>query len=214
MPHGKLEVLQDCEDLVSGCLFMGTGGGGGVEWGLGMLRAALKEGLSLEWQDVEEIPDDALTITCYGMGSLAPVSQATLEEIERAGLRDRYGDRAMEQAVKELAEYMGRPIGCLVAAELGAGNTPAPLVTGARMRIPVVDGDYAGRAVPDEMQGTPFLFGKHSWPFSSVDHWGNIAIVKYTVNPHMLERIGKMLAVAAYGHTTMAATPLPGREVP
>jgi DUF917 family protein len=33
------------------------------------------------------------------------------------------------------------------------------------------------------------------------------------VNPHMLERIGKMLAVAAYGLTTMAATPLPANEM-
>jgi DUF917 family protein len=119
----------------------------------------------------------------------------------------------MGEAVKELEEYLGEPMGCLVAAELGAGNTPAPLVTGARLGIPVVDGDYAGRAIPDEMQGTPYLYGKHSWPFASVDKWGNIAIVKYTVNPHMLERIGKYLAVAAYGSTTMAATPLPAREM-
>jgi DUF917 family protein len=77
----------------------------------------------------------------------------------------------------------------------------------------VVDGDYAGRAIPDEMQGTPYLYGKHSWPFATVDKWGNIAIVKRTVNPHMLERIGKMLAVAAYGGTTIAATPLRSPEM-
>jgi DUF917 family protein len=213
MPHGKLENLQDCEDFVRGCLFMATGGGGRVEWGMGMLKAALAAGTPLEWVDVDDIPDDAWTVTPYGMGSIAPVSQQTLDEIERLGLKDRYGDRSMEQAVKELGEYLGKPIGCLVAAELGAGNTPAPLVTGARLGIPVVDGDYAGRAVPDEMQGTPFLYGKHSWPFSSVDKWGNVAIVKYTVSPHMLERIGKMLAVAAYGGTTMAATPLPASEM-
>jgi DUF917 family protein len=213
MPHGKLENLQDCEDFVRGCLFMGTGGGGRVEWGMGMLKAALGAGTPLEWVDVDDIPDDAWTVTPYGMGSIAPVSQQTLDEIERLGLKDKYGDRSMEEAVKELGEYLGQPIGCLVAGELGAGNTPAPLVTGARLGIPVVDGDYAGRAIPDEMQGTPFLYGKHSWPFASVDKWGNVAIVKYTVNPHMLERLGKMLAVAAYGGTTMAATPLPASEM-
>ncbi|RME79151.1 MAG: DUF917 domain-containing protein [Chloroflexi bacterium] len=213
MPRGKLETLQDCEDLVNGCLFMGTGGGGGVDWGMGMLKEALADGLTLEWVDAEEIPDDALTVTTYGMGTIAPTSPETLAEIERVGLKDRYGDRSMEEAVKELGKFLGQPIGCIVPAELGAGNTPAPLVTGARLGIPVVDGDYAGRAIPDEMQGTPYLYGKHSWPFSSVDRWGNVAIVTYTVNPHMLERIGKMLAVAAYGNTTMAATPLPGREM-
>jgi len=213
MPGGKLENLQDCEDFVRGCLFMATGGGGSVAWGMGMLRSALEEGLTLEWVDADEIADDALTVTPYGMGSIAPPSQETLDEIERVGLVNKFGDHSMEEAVKELGKYLGKPIGCLVAAELGAGNTPAPLVTGARLGIPVVDGDYAGRAIPDEMQGTPYLYGKHSWPFASVDMWGNVSIVTYTVNPHMLERIGKMLAVAAYGSTTMAATPLPGHEM-
>jgi DUF917 family protein len=213
MPYGKLENLQDCEDFVRGCLFMGTGGGGGVEWGMGMLKDALGDGIALEWVDVDDIPDDVWTVTPYGMGSIAPVAQETLDEIEQVGLVDNFGDRSMEEAVKELEHYLGKPIRCIVAAELGAGNTPAPLVTGARLGIPVVDGDYAGRAIPDEMQGTPYLYGKHSWPFASVDNWGNVTIVKYTVNPHMLERIGKMLAVAAYGLTTMAATPLPANEM-
>lgn len=213
MPYGKLETLQDCEDFVQGCLFMGTGGGGSVNWGMGMLKDALDEGIALEWVDVEDIPDDVWTVTTYGMGSIAPVSQETLDEIERVGLVDKFGNRSMEEAIKELEKYLGRPIGCVVAAELGAGNSPAPLVSGARLGISVVDGDYAGRAIPDEMQGTPYLFGKHSWPFASVDQWGNVAIVKYTVNPYMLERIGKMLAVAAFGKTTMAATPLPANEM-
>jgi DUF917 family protein len=213
MPHGKLESLQDCEDFALGCLFMGTGGGGGVEWGMSMLKNALADGIPLEWVDVDDIPNDVWTVTSYGMGSIAPTTQETFDEIERVGLVDTFGDRSIEEAVKELGKYLDKPIGCIVAAELGAGNTPAPLVTGARLGIPVVDGDYAGRAIPDEMQGTPFLYGKNSWPFASVDHWGNIAIVKYTVNPHMLERIGKFLAVAAYGHTTLAATPLPADEM-
>jgi DUF917 family protein len=213
MPRGKLETMQDCEDLLQGCLFMGTGGGGNPEWGRNMFKKALEDGIPLEWVDVDDIPNDVWTVTCYGMGSIAPLTQKTLDEIERLGLEDKLGHASMAEAVKELGAYLGRPIGCLVAAELGAGNTPAPLVTGARMGIAVVDGDYAGRAIPDEMQGTPYLYGKHSWPFASVDKWGNIAIVKYTVSPHMLERIGKFLAVAAYGGTTMAATPLPAHEM-
>jgi DUF917 family protein len=192
---------------------MGTGGGGSVSWGMGMLQRALLEGTSLEWVDVNDIPNEVLTVTTYGMGSIAPVSQETLDEIEQLGLENRFGERSMEQAVRELGEYLGKPIGCLVAAELGAGNTPAPLVTGARLGIPIVDGDYAGRAIPDEMQGTPYIHGKNSWPFASVDRWGNIAIVKETASPQMLERIGKMLSVAAYVGTSIAATPLSGSEM-
>ena len=213
MPYGKLETLQDCQDFVEGCLFMGTGGGGRVEWGMSMLREALADNVSLEWVDVEDIPDDVWTVTPYGMGSIAPLSAETLAEMKQVGLVEKYGNRSMEEAIKELEKQLGERIGCVVAAELGAGNSPAPLVSGARLGIPVVDGDYAGRAIPDEMQSTPYLHGKHSWPFASVDKWGNVVVVKYTVNPHMLERIGKMLAVAAYDGTTIASTPLPANEM-
>jgi DUF917 family protein len=213
MPYGKLGTLQDCQDFVEGCLFMGTGGGGRVEWGMNMLKDAIADGIPLEWIDAEDVPDDVWTVTTYGMGSIAPLTPETIAEMERVGLVDQYGDASMAEAIKELENHLGKPIGCVVAAELGAGNTPAPLVSAARLGISVVDGDYAGRAIPDEMQGTPYLYGKHSWPFASVDKWGNVAIVKYSINPHMLERIGKMLAVAAYGSTTLAATPLPAKEM-
>ena len=86
MPYGKLENLQDCEDFVKGCLFMATGGGGSVDWGMGMLKSALDEGLSLEWVDPEQIPDDAWTVTPYGMGSIAPPTQETLESLSKLDL--------------------------------------------------------------------------------------------------------------------------------
>ncbi len=213
MPRGKLETLQDCEDFAQGCLFMGTGGGGGLDWGMGMLKEALADGIALEWVDVDDIPDDVWSVTPFGMGTIAPITQETLDEIDRSGVTNKFGDNSMLEAVRELGSYLGQTIGCIVAAELGAGNTPAPLVSGARLGIPVVDGDYAGRAIPDEMQGTPFLYGKESWPASSVDQWGNVSIIKNVANPYMFERVGKMLAVAAFGNTTMAATPLPANEM-
>ncbi len=213
MPRRTLSTRQDCEDLISGCLFMGTGGGGSAEWGREVFTAALKEGLKIGWVDVNDIPDHAWTVTPYGMGSIAPPSPETQAEIARLGLVDRLGPRPIEVAVREMEDYAKVKIGALVAAELGAGNTSAPLVTGARLGISVVDGDYAGRAVPEEMQGTPYLYGKKGWPFTSVDRWGNICIGKEVCSPHMMERIGKMLSVAAYGVCAMASTLLPGREM-
>jgi hypothetical protein len=192
---------------------MGTGGGGGVEWGTEMLVAALDEGLSIEWVDISEIPDDAWTCTPYGMGSIAPPSPETQATIARLGLVDKLGHRAMETAVQELGKYTGVEIGAIVPAELGAGNTPAPLITGVRLGIPVVDGDYAGRAIPEEMQGTPYLYNKDSYPLASVDRWGNVIILKEACSPHMLERIGKMMAVAAFGMCNIAATLLSGSEM-
>lgn len=213
MSKNQITSMQEGEDLVNGCLFLGTGGGGSPEKGLSMIQKALDEGLTLSWVAMDEIDDDVLTVTPFGMGSIAPQTRAALDEIEKVGLKQVFPDSNMEEAVKELGKYLGQPIGCLVAAEPGGSNLPVPLVTGARLGIAVVDGDYAGRAIPDEMQGTPFLYGKNSWPTASVDTWGNVVICTHTQNPHMFERIGKMLAVAAYGSTAMAATPLPASEM-
>lgn len=213
MTRNALTDLQDCHDFISGCLFMGTGGGGGVDWGMSMLESALTDGLTLEWTDLAEIPDDAMTCTAYGMGSIAPQGEETARAIEALGLLDRLGDRAMETAVRELGQYIGRPITVVVPAELGAGNTPAPLVTAMRLGAICVDGDYAGRAIPDEMQGMPYLAGKTSHPMASVDRWGDVVIVKEAANPFMFERVGKMLSVAAHGSCYQAATLLPASEM-
>lgn len=212
MNHG-LGTIQDCEDFISGCRFMGTGGGGGADWGRAMLLEALEEGLPLVWTDLGDIPDDAWTCTAFGMGSIAPADDSTDQAIEAFGLTDRLGHGAMAQAVRELAAYTGKPISVIVPAELGAGNTPAPLVTAMRLGATCVDGDYAGRAVPDEMQGTPYLYGKSSHPLASVDKWGDLVILKEATNPFMLERIGKMLSVAAFGSCEQAATVLPAAEM-
>jgi DUF917 family protein len=119
----------------------------------------------------------------------------------------------MEEAVREMQGYARVGIGAIVPPELGAGNTPAALVTGARLGIPVVDGDYAGRAVPEEIQGTPNLYDKRGWPLTSVDRWGNVCIVKEACGLHMMERIGKMLSVAAYEGCSIAAYLLTGEEM-
>jgi len=211
--HG-LTNLTDCDDFIRGCTFMGTGGGGNADGVLDMLGSALDEGVSLRWTDVSEIPDDTWTCTTYRMGSTAPRDEASdLALTSALGLTNRIGHEAMQLAVKELAAYTGENITVVVPGELGAVNTPAPLLAAMRLGLTCVDGDYAGRAIPEEMQGTPYLYGKPSYPLASVDMWGNVVILKEAVNAYMLERIGKMLAVAAHGKCYLAATILPSAEM-
>jgi uncharacterized protein len=213
MPTGELKTMQDCEDFIQGCLIYGTGGGGSPETGRYLLSEALKEGLSLRWVDADDIPDDVLTASVGGMGSIAPVTESTLEAIKTIGLEELPGFSPINQALNELQEYVGRKIGCIVPVELGASNTPAPLVTGARFGLPVVDGDYGGRAAPDGMQFMPFMHHKDTCPAVFVDHWGNVTIVKHAQSTNMLERLGKYLANAAFVGTMMAVYPYPAHEM-
>ena len=212
MPRRVLSTIQDCEDLIHGCLFTATGGGGSAEEGRDIFAAALEEGLEIEWVDVDDISDDTWTVSPYAMGSIAPPSPETQAAIARLGLVDRLGHQAPEAAVRELAQYTGTEIGAIVPVELGASNTPAPMVTAARMGIPLIDGDYSGRAVPEDMQATYFLKGIKPYPAAIVDWWGNIIILKEAASSEMVERIGKMLGVASYGSVFFASTLLSAKD--
>ena len=211
MKRTTLDTELDCQDFVDGCLWMGTGGGGQASEGLSALRHALHDGVEVGWVDVDSIPDDALAVTAYASGSIAPQGPEVDELIESLHLGDPIRiEEAMVRAVEELGRFLGQPVGAVVPVELGASNSPASLVTAARLGIAVPDGDYSGRAVPDEMQGTPFINEIASYPFSSVDLWGNVAVVPETANAYMLERVSKYLSIAGIHGTSIASTPITG----
>lgn len=212
MPSRTIKTQQDCIDFLTGLKLMGTGGGGAPTSGMEMLTAALAEGLELTWIDAADLPDDVYSCTAYGSGSISEDRPDSLEAIEKLGkklgISNKFGYRAAEMAVRELEAYTGTKIGALVAVELGASNTPAPLVTAARLGIPLVDGDFSGRAVPQDMQTTYFLNDVKPYPVAITDWWGDVLILKEAANSEMVERMGKMLAVASHGAVYMATTVL------
>ena len=216
MPSRTLKTRQDCEDFLTGLKLMGTGGGGPPKSGMEMLEAALQEGLTLSWIDAADLPDSASSCTTFGSGSIAEDRPDSMEGIEKLGqklgLPAKWGFSAPEMAVRELAAYTGAQVGAIVAVELGASNTPAPLVTAARLGIPLVDGDYSGRAVPQDMQTTYFLKDIKTYPAAITDWWGDVLILKQAANTEMGERMGKQLANAAYGVVYIATMLLSAQE--
>lgn len=210
-----LSSVADCSDFIDGCLFMSTGGGGEPAKGMSILEATLADGLDIGWTDGVLIDDEALTAMVYGMGSIAPAG-ADQDELLRSldvGSASRSEAQAMQDAVRVLSEYLGEPIACIVVAELGAYNATAPLAVAARLGIPVVDGDYSGRAVPEEMQSTPHVHGVASDPLVSVDQWGNTTIVAKAANSYMLERVGRHLSMAGITGTAVASTAIRGSQM-
>lgn len=191
---------------------MGIGGGGFPELGLKSLLDALDEGLAIGWIDVDDLADDTWTASVYETGTIAPLAPKTKVEIESMDLKPILAGKEMETALQELADYKGVTLGAVVSVELGPDSTAFPLVAASRFGLPVVDGDYAGRAVPEEMQGSPYLFEKDIYPFACVDKWGTVCILKNAANFHTVERIQKMLSVAAFGSGHLASTLLTGKE--
>lgn len=216
MPTRTLKTEQDCKDFLTGLKLMGTGGGGSPAAGLEMLNQALAEGLELYWVDAADLPEDAFSCTTFGSGSISEETPDSLEEIEalanKLGIPNKFGYQAPAAAIRELARYANVKIDAIVPVELGASNTPAPLITAAQMGIPLVDGDYSGRAVPQDMQTTYFIKGIKTHPAAIVDWWGNIIILKEAASTEMGERIGKMLSVASYGVVYFANLLLSAQE--
>ncbi len=208
-----ITTIQEVEDLVRGVTFFGTGGGGDPEKGLKFLEEALKDVGKIELIDVEELDDDDIVCTCFYMGSIAPHTEEIKQKMQNMGLTEPEVERVLPEAIKHLEEFLGKEISAIVAIELGGINTPAPIDAAARLGKKVVDGDYAGRAIPEIVQTTPSMAGKTLAPMSSVDEWGNVAFVKEVRNHACAEALGKAISTVAFGLVGQTAFVMTGKEV-
>ena len=208
MPTFEIKNATDAQDFVRGCTFYGTGGGGSPEYGLDIIMRVLKEGSRIRIVDVSEVKDDAWSCSAFGMGSIAPRTQKVLDEMKSLGLVTPTVNFKLAGAIKELQDYSGKKISVIAPVEIGGANTPDPVATAAHLGLAVVDGDYAGgRAIPEALQTTPTIEGNEIMvPLASVDEWGNTVILKKAINNAASEKIGKLVAVLAYGNLAGQAT--------
>lgn len=192
-----LKTRVDVEDLIRGLTLLGTGGGGRPDVGLELLLPHVEGGRTLGWRSPETVDDDAWVCSVFGMGSIAPV--APLSAAERTALgypADWVVPRPMVRAVEELAAFTGRRIAAIVPFELGAGNTANPIDAAHRLGLDLIDGDCAGRAIPELSQTTAALAGIPFTPGAIADPWGNVLIMKEAASAGVAERIGKMISIA------------------
>lgn len=189
----------EIEDFIRGCTFMGTGGGGDPKDGVVWLRAVRDEGKEISWVDYREIPDDVWTVCPFLMGSIAPLTEETKKRMARLGLTHEVYKSIQAESVRLLERHVGVKVGAIVPIELGGSNTPGAIGAAARLGIPAVDGDYAGRAIPEVPQTTPYLAGLPLWPMASVDKYGNRIVITESTGYEMAERIGKFIAAASFG---------------
>jgi hypothetical protein len=210
-----LRSKQDVEDFVRGCTFYGTGGGGKPTLGLKLLYEDLEKMGEIPISDPTSIRDDAWVCTPFLMGSIAPMTPETEAKMRGAGLTKKIGmaDRILMLSVRELESYADVVVEALVPGELGGGNTPAPIDVAMSLGKKVVNGDYAGRAIPQIDQMTTYLADIPSHPTSYVDEWGNVTIVKTAVNYRLAEALGKMISVAAFGLVGGAGMLMTGKEM-
>jgi uncharacterized protein len=211
-----LRSEEDVRDFVRGCAFYGVGGGGDPALGLKVLLEDFAKSGEIRISDPQGIRDEAWVCCSSGPGTIAPPSAETIAKMERLGLKHRIGmaDRMYALAVMELENYAHVEIEAIVASELGGyDGTPAPIDAAISLGKKIVNGDFAGRSVPEEEQSTLVLGNIPYHPVAFVDPWGNVTILKRAINYAMGETLSKMISVAACSYVGAAGFLMRGREM-
>ena len=167
MAKRVLKTREELVDFVQGCLLYGVGGGGNPAEGLKALEEQLAAGNELSWVDAEDLPEGSWVACAFLMGSTAPLTPEKLERMERLGLREWTYPRNLVKTTEFLEEYTGRRISALIPLELGGSNTPVPMAAAAALGKVVINGDFAGRAVPEITQAVPVSRGVSFTPATS-----------------------------------------------
>jgi len=216
MPTRRLTTETEIEDFVHGLVLFGTGGGGGpAEQAIDRMTSALKSGVPLGWTDVDELPDETWTFSVAGVGGRAPAEGPSPDLLRRTGLTAyAFADFKDIQlaAARTLADLQGVRLGAVIPVELGSGNTITPLLVAAELGIPLVDGDYCGRAKPEIQQSTLEIEGRGVWPLVFIDRWGDVVHIPSAISAAMVDRIGRHLCSAAFGGIAVARALLPVSE--
>lgn len=140
----------DLENIVRGACLLSSGGGGTYSSGMNLLKAFTKgqyyDQDYVDYVDVDELPDsskDCGIVVAY-MGAPEAIKDLKYPE---AGVN-------AAKKVKELIESKGQKLAYIVPVEIGALSSIVACTVAAKLGIPVINGDGAGRAVPELMMTT------------------------------------------------------------
>lgn len=207
----NLKVLskQEIYDILYGCTILGTGGGGSIEEGFLMIEKCFKGGKKFILANLNELSDDDMIITPYYCGAVSP-NEDTEENSEKQCMLD--GDTAVK-AVKIMEEYYKNKISGVVPTELGGANTAAAFYVAAMMDKYIVDGDPAGRAVPELQHSTYFTNDLPMAPIALANKIGDTAIYLNVRDDFRAEELIRSFAVASGNSVAVADHLAAGKKI-
>ncbi len=207
----RLDDHVGVDDFLRGADFMSASGGGDPARQRELLHDDLTRGLELSWSPIDADADGLLCTACFS-GSIAPETFEDAPQSHALAPGERI-ERPIVEAVHDLENYLGKPITGLVSVEIGGINTGAILDAAANLGKKLVDGDYAGRAIPELHASTPHMYGVEVLPWALCDEFGNHLLIHRAASDAFAERIGKFLAQASFGLIGCALVPLPALQV-
>ena len=193
-------ATEDLVDFARGAAFLGTGGGGDPYIGRLLAENVMREYGDVEIIDVDDVPDDALVIPSALMGAPTVI----IEKLMRAD------DTSV--AFRRLEELLGRKAFATMPIEAGGVNSLLPLVTGAKLGLPVVDADGMGRAFPELQMVTFSVYGVACSPMT-ISNEHNECVIVEARNNHSAEWLARTVCTRMGGLATIALYSMSGADL-
>jgi len=190
-------------DLVIGAKILACGGGGSETKAVENILKTYNSANSFTLSELDQLkPDDHICIVGMVGGGITEEDKKLVEKLTISQ------DNPMVAAVKELEDFMDLEFQGFVATELGPNNSIIPLMVAAQMEKVGIDGDCCGRSKPKISISTTRVAGIPISPFSIVNQYGDIQIVKKTVNDARGEIIAREASRISGGSVSVARCPM------
>jgi len=194
-------TVDHLEALAIGAGILGTGGGGNPYLGKVACKRELTQlGRTVPIVPLHEVPDDAVVASVGGVG--APV----------VGVERLAEGTEFVRAIRALEHHTGKTVTHIIAAEIGGGNSIAPIRTAAQLEVPMIDADAMGRAFPELQMDTFFINGVIPTPMAIADIRGHTATFDNITDANVLERYVRVVTVQMGGGSAAAGPMMGGAE--
>ncbi|MCS7367367.1 MAG: DUF917 domain-containing protein [archaeon YNP-WB-062] len=196
----RLLNYSDVKHLIIGATILGVGGGGDPDRGFKLLCEDLNCGRSLKLCSFDELNLDSYVATPYFAGSMpSPKSKSS---------RKSFTEDVMLKALKILESVLGSRLEGFVATEIGGGNTAIALHLASILNLPLLDGDQAGRSVPELTHSTYYLNGLSLAPSVIASPHGDYIIFKEYSSINSYEGIVRGIASQVSGSVFVIDSPV------
>ncbi|TET79210.1 MAG: DUF917 domain-containing protein [Candidatus Heimdallarchaeota archaeon] len=198
---------QESIDLVIGAKILACGGGGSETNALANINRIYESGLNFTIADLDDFKQDEY-VCIIGM-----VGGGITEE-DKLLVKDReiVQKKPMITAIRELEKFLDIEFSAFVATELGPNNSVIPMMVAAEMGKVAINGDCCGRSKPKISISTTRVAGIPITPFTIVNQYGDVQIVKETIDDVRGELIARNASRLSGGSASVARCPMRIKE--
>lgn len=194
----------DLLNFVQGAGVLGTGGGGLISIGEKIINNIIEQKKSVSLIDSSIVEDGAIGISTAILGG--GISKKDIEKIKLV-----QKEPLSVQAALDLQNHINKKFDFVYAAELGPQNSMEAIQLAAFLDLPLLDGDFVGRAAPEMQQSALSLYDIPLTPFSIRTFYDDSIIVSESENNSRSEKLCREIANISGGLICIAGFSLSGK---